>query len=200
MKLFEEQTDWVALAAALLIMAGLVTLAVRVDDGWTSASHRADAMEAQVRAYQGAVSQLQRQRVPPTYDTLDLSEVDSAYRLALVRGAERAFDLPAGVMYYLIGVESSWRASAVSSVGAVGLAQVKPSTARTVDSTLTREDLFRPEVNVMVGAAYLRRMLDRYDGDVRRALRAYNAGPTRVDHFDRQGREVSAGYADRVLR
>lgn len=196
----ESRVDWIGLVIGLLCFAGLFTLGWRAQSGWQSDADRADAMEAQVRAYQGAVEYLQGRQAPTTYDTLDLGGVTSEYRLSLVRGAERAFDLPAGVMYYLIGVESSWRASAVSSAGAVGLTQVRPSTARVIDSTLTREDLFRPEVNVMVGAAYLKRMIDRYDGDVRRALRAYNAGPTRVDHFDRQGREVSGGYADRVMR
>ena len=54
--------------------------------------------------------------------------------------------------------------------------QLMPETAR----TLGVQEPFEPEQNVAGGARYLRAMLDRY-GDLRRALAAYNAGPTAVD-------------------
>ena len=101
----------------------------------------------------------------------------------------------------VIEVESGYDPSAVSSVGALGLMQVLPSTQR-------REILERgqadqrddPTVNVRAGIRYLRRCLDSYpDLDV--ALMAYNAGPNRLYAWLQAGAvpgEVR-GYARRVL-
>ena len=74
--------------------------------------------------------------------------------------------------------ESRFRQSAVSPRDAVGVMQLMPATAR--DLGVDRYDVTQ---NVHGGAAYLRRMMDRYDGDVRLTLAAYNAGPGAVDRY-----------------
>jgi len=71
--------------------------------------------------------------------------------------------------------ESRWRPQARSPAGAIGLAQLMPGTAR--DLGVDPRD---PYANLAGGARYLRQQLDRFDGDVERALAAYNAGPGRV--------------------
>jgi soluble lytic murein transglycosylase-like protein len=75
----------------------------------------------------------------------------------------------------LVWQESRWHPAAVSAKGAVGLTQLMPSTARAL--TVDARD---PAANLDGGAHYLRQMLDLFDGDVERALAAYNAGPGRV--------------------
>ena len=61
------------------------------------------------------------------------------------------------------------------------------------------QEPFEPEQNVAAGARYLRVMLDRY-GDLRRALAAYNAGPTAVDrHQGVPPYAETRAYVDRVL-
>ena len=75
----------------------------------------------------------------------------------------------------LVWLESRWRAQAVSSAGARGLAQLMPGTARELGV-----DPDDPFANLEGGARYLREQLDRFDGDVEKALAAYNAGPGRV--------------------
>ena len=73
-----------------------------------------------------------------------------------------------------------------SSAGAIGIMQVMPDTAPEAaalaglpwDESAYRTD---PAYNELLGIAYLSEMLRRYDGDVERALAAYNAGPGRVD-------------------
>lgn len=101
--------------------------------------------------------------------------------------------------FRLVRTESSFRARAVGPMGAVGLAQVRPSTARWLDSTVTRERLFEAETNLRVGFRYLRKLLDMYAHDTRLALLAYNRGPGTVAALLSLGEDPGNGYADRVL-
>lgn len=74
--------------------------------------------------------------------------------------------------------ESRFRQDAVSKRDAVGVMQLTAGTAR--DLGVDRYDVAQ---NIQGGAAYLRHMLDRYGGDLRLALAAYNAGPGAVDRY-----------------
>src|SRR5688500_1755689 len=85
------------------------------------------------------------------------------------------FDLSPALLEAVVWQESRWRADAVSPVGARGLAQLMPGTAR--EMGVNPDD---PFANLEGGARYLRQQLDRFDGDVEKALAAYNAGPGRV--------------------
>jgi soluble lytic murein transglycosylase len=109
----------------------------------------------------------------------------------------------AGVDPYLVAavvnVESGFRADVVSSAGAVGLMQVKPSTAEAVARTAgmrARMDvsaLSDPDTNVRIGTLYLAELLARYGGDVTLALAAYNGGMTNADRWaEERGRSGGA--------
>jgi soluble lytic murein transglycosylase-like protein len=86
------------------------------------------------------------------------------------------FDLSPSLLEALVWQESRWREQAVSPVGAQGLAQLMPGTARYLG--VNPHDPFQ---NLEGGARYLREQLDRFDGDLEKALAAYNAGPGRVE-------------------
>lgn len=86
------------------------------------------------------------------------------------------YDLSPTLIEALVWQESRWNPAAVSPKGAQGLAQLMPGTARYLGV-----DPRDPHANLEGGARYLREQLDRFDGDLEKALAAYNAGPGRVE-------------------
>lgn len=101
--------------------------------------------------------------------------------------------------FRLVQVESGFYRRAVSPVGAVGFAQLMPRTAFELDPTLEYRDLFDRDTNLRLGFRYLRQMLDKYDGDLKLALLAYNRGPGTVDSIRRIGGDPANGYARAVM-
>lgn len=108
-------------------------------------------------------------------------------------------ELDPDVAFGLVAAESSFRTAAVSPVGAIGLTQVMPATARDVEPGTTRRDLMNPQTNLRIGFSYLRRLIDQYDGDQKLALTAYNRGPGTVDRVLKAGGDPDNGYAEKVL-
>ncbi|MBI5551368.1 MAG: lytic transglycosylase domain-containing protein [Desulfobacterales bacterium] len=101
---------------------------------------------------------------------------------ASIQKAAIDYDLPAELIRGVIQAESNFQVRAVSPAGAQGLMQLMPATAR----DLGVDDPFDIRQNIDGGARYLRQMLDMFDGDVKRALSAYNAGPGTVMKYDGQ--------------
>lgn len=85
------------------------------------------------------------------------------------------YDISPALLEAVVWQESRWNTGAVSPVGARGLAQLMPGTARQMG--VNPHD---PNANLEGGARYLRMQLDAFGGDVEKALAAYNAGPGRV--------------------
>jgi soluble lytic murein transglycosylase-like protein len=117
-------------------------------------------------------------RVVPEYGVANTARhaavVPDAYAAKVAELAAR-FDLSPALIEALVWQESRWRTGAISPAGARGLAQLMPGTAR--DLGVNPDD---PFANLEGGARYLRAQLDRFDGDIEKALAAYNAGPGRV--------------------
>ena len=98
---------------------------------------------------------------------------------ALATAAAKRHGLDPALVLAVANVESGLRPLAVSPKGARGLMQLMPPTAKDMGVT----DVFDPLQNLEGGTRYLRELLSRYDGDLKRALAAYNAGPGAVDKY-----------------
>lgn len=79
----------------------------------------------------------------------------------------------------IIMAESGYNTKAVSKKGAKGLMQLMPKTAQSMGV----EDIFNPHQNITGGVQYFKQMVNRFDGDVKLALAAYNAGSRNVRHY-----------------
>ena len=102
--------------------------------------------------------------------------------------------------FRLVRVESEFNPRAVSPVGAIGLTQLMPATARYFQKGVTREQLFEPETNLRIGFRYLRTLIRQNKGDVQLALLVYNRGPVAVNAARAQGLNPSNGYERAVMK
>lgn len=88
----------------------------------------------------------------------------------------------------LIKQESAFDHSATSSAGASGLMQLMPSTARELQAGLRTAELTQVETNLRLGTRYLKKVSDRFNGNIAMALASYNAGPNAVARWVREGK------------
>lgn len=100
--------------------------------------------------------------------------------------------------FRLVKLESDFNPHATSAVGAIGLTQVMPATARYYVKGITREGLYEPTTNLRIGFRYLRGLVRQYGGDVNLALLVYNRGPVAVEKARAEGDNPSNGY-DRII-
>jgi hypothetical protein len=114
----------------------------------------------------------------------------------MVTRAAIANGLPPEIVHSVARAESAYQPTAVSPKGAIGVMQLMPATAASLQA-----DPHDPEQNIEAGTRYLRDLLIKYNGDSVKALAAYNAGPGAVDkyHGVPPYRETIT-YVDRVLR
>lgn len=104
-------------------------------------------------------------------------------RADLLEESASAAAVPPALVFGLVRQESAFTTNVRSRAGALGLMQLMPATGRQLErqgGRRQRPDLLNPAVNVRLGVAYLRQLLDAFEGDTILALAAYNAGPARA--------------------
>ena len=146
-----------------------------------------------------AVARLQLERANAIIDysthySIAADLAAAIYDVALSEGIDP------GLGFRLVKVESGFTLNAKSKAGALGYTQVLPSTARLYEPGLTPKQLFDRSTNLRIGFRYLRDLLERYDGDLRLALLAYNRGPGRVQELLNAGQDPQNGYSIAVLK
>ncbi|MGB6985365.1 MAG: lytic transglycosylase domain-containing protein [Candidatus Aquilonibacter sp.] len=99
---------------------------------------------------------------------------------ALVNDNAQSQDVDPALIKAIIANESGFNANATSNVGAQGLMQLMPGTAAGLGVT----DSYDPAQNVAGGTKYIKGLLERFNGNVRLAVAAYNAGPGAVEKYD----------------
>ena len=97
----------------------------------------------------------------------------------LVNANAGAWGVDPALVKAIIANESGFDANATSKTGAQGLMQLEPSTA----ADLGVSNSYDPAQNVWGGTRYIRGLLDRFHGDMRLAVAAYNAGPQAVEKY-----------------
>ena len=147
-------------------------------DGWgTQASGRVSDVNGKTEN-QSRLSVAEQHKPSPSpqpSDAAGKSTIESS-----ITEAAGKYKLPRQLIHSVIRAESNFQADAVSPAGAQGLMQLMPATARELGVT----DPFDVRQNIDGGARYLRQMLDRFGGDLKVALAAYNAGPGTVARYD----------------
>ena len=128
---------------------------------------------------------IERQRVPFSSPLWNIA-YPNGYLPVIQTHAKSQVDpyLVAGI----IREESLYNPEALSPVGAIGLMQLMPTTARRVANTIAlspfeRDDLFTAEVNIQLGVRYVGQLLREYEGQVIQVIAAYNAGPKPVKRW-----------------
>lgn len=116
---------------------------------------------------------------------------------SLIYDAAQYHGLDPALVKAVVHVESAFNPWATSPKGAMGLMQLMPKTAR----RFRVRDAYRPEQNVTAGTRYLKWLHQRYNGDLRLALAAYNAGEGTVDKlWDIPPYRETQDYVRRVLK
>ncbi|MBD3317862.1 MAG: transglycosylase SLT domain-containing protein [Chitinivibrionales bacterium] len=120
----------------------------------------------------------------PSTNSLSAGTDDLSVRLArwesIIAEAGARYNVDTNLIKAVVSQESAGDPYAVSHAGAKGLMQLIDSTAEAMGVG----NVFNPRDNVMGGVRYLRLMLNRFRGDVSKALASYNAGPGAVDRYN----------------
>jgi soluble lytic murein transglycosylase len=116
--------------------------------------------------------------------------------------AAKSVQLDPALMFGLIRQESRFLLDARSQVGASGLMQIMPATAkwtaRKIGLNFSQEQITQQEVNLKLGAAYLKLVLDDFNGSAAMATAAYNAGPSRPRRWREGSRMEAAAWAESI--
>lgn len=186
-----KPADQVAAPALAASSAPAAADVLAVDDAAPASTTAAPPVEAP--AAQPAVS--------PASPAAALVPAERLYLEPILTQAAHDYGLPVDLVLAQAWAESGWRVDAVSNKGAVGVLQIMPKAVDFISTRLLKLeqhlDPLDPAANARMGARFMRHLLDRLDGDLRRSLIAYNQGLTGL--FRKGPVPAAESYADKVL-
>jgi soluble lytic murein transglycosylase-like protein len=134
---------------------------------------------------------------PPAPADISCAPVGEAAIEPILERAGQSNGVPVKLLRAVVQQESAFRPCAVSAKGAKGLMQLMPAAIE----QFAVSDPFDPPQNVEAGARFLNELLTRFNGDVRLALAAYNAGPSNIkDEASFADIEETRNYVDSIWR
>ena len=107
-----------------------------------------------------------------------VEKTEKRFHPIILKAANR-FQVDPALVKAIIMAESGYDPTATSKMGAKGLMQLMPATAE----ELGVEDSYNPKQNINAGVGYFKKLLNRFEGDVKLALAAYNAGTKKVRQY-----------------
>lgn len=193
----------VSLAANLLLLQALTDQSSQITD-----------LRQEAALFYGVIAELEAEAEATNIELAVLNVLDS-HRLRVSPERRQAvarkiievgdrYDLEPELILAIIFTESSFNIEAESHVGAMGLMQLMPATASQLAAELEMEwregkILTDPEVNILLGSFYLRKLIHRFE-DLDTALAAYNVGPNRLRGLMARNGRVPRRYASKVQR
>jgi soluble lytic murein transglycosylase-like protein len=192
-----------------LILLGFVSTSVAVAWDWPADPAQA-AVVSNDSLVSGATSSVDDSAEKSWFAGEDLKKWNAVFRYAkrynitadlaaAVHDEAVAQNIDPELAFRVVRLESRFREEARSSVGAIGLTQLMPATARIYEPGITIEQLHDRHTNLRIGFRYLHDMLKQY-GSVRTALLVYNRGALAVLIEKELGIDPSNGYDEIVLR
>jgi soluble lytic murein transglycosylase-like protein len=177
------RTGFVARGKRAAVVTGLAAAGALAAAAWPAGAQVLDIQpDGSVVTYSGPAVYTDAgvRSLSPTPATLDggLPRTVPAAVAEAIRASSERHGVSSSLLEAVAWQESRFHQTAVSPKGALGVMQLMPATARGLGADAT--DLV---ANIDAGAAYLSQMLQRFDGDLPRALAAYNAGPAAVTRF-----------------
>lgn len=132
---------------------------------------------APLQSFNNAINQINAVKTPD--NTSSANSGAKAQLMDMISKISQKHGVDEKLVKALIKQESGFNTRATSKVGAMGLMQLMPATAKGLGIT----DAYNPMQNVDGGVRYLKSMLNKYNGNIILALAAYNAGPGAVDKY-----------------
>ena len=159
-----------------------------------------ERLQSELDAARGELdlTKVQLHRLQAVYDYSKRYHIPADLSAAIF-DASKAEGLEPELAFRVVNVESEFNERATSPVGAVGLMQVMLPTAQYFHKGLTRDHLYRREINLRIGFRYLRTLINENKGNVKMALLVYNRGPVAVNKAKAEGRDPANGYDRAVL-
>ena len=202
-ELWSTARTFVMVLLALTVTFELGARSVDTSAGWTARARLQDRVFSLRSDVDGLQAQIDFQKMQ-----LERHERAFAYSAKYRIGADLAMaiyeialaeSIDPQLAFELVRVESEFNPRAISPVGALGYTQLMPATAQMMVPGITRAQIFDRDTNLRLGFRFLRGLVNRYNGDIRLALLAYNRGPETVDRLLRAGQDPGNGYAQLVL-